>query len=223
MDYYPQPRPVLYGTSAEDAPPQTQTAPVRVGPPRWPPAPPLAGDWEGDYGDDSSHWQSYLPADYKLSELRDARRGRFVVVTLYALASVYALYEVAFEPQSFATLSLLPRLFLLMQIVAVFWIVPSVLLFRRAENLLVFFICFAQLVLGIVAGELLTPGTVAALAVLLVLWHSSDVPSYLPRVRPRVRPRKTAHYNIGSGPWRRRSRVGKPDITQDDWHWRIRF
>jgi hypothetical protein len=106
-----------------------------------------------------------------------------------------------------------------MQIVAVFWIVPSVLLFRRAENLLAFFVCFAQLVLGIVAGELLTPGTVAALAVLLVLWYSSDVLSYLPRVHPR----KTAHYSLGSGPWQRKTRVGKPGITQDDWHWRIRF
>lgn len=43
MDYYPQPRPVLYGTTAEEAPPQTQTAPVRTGPPRYPPAPPSTG------------------------------------------------------------------------------------------------------------------------------------------------------------------------------------
>ena len=47
MDYYPQPRPVLYGTRGEEAPPQTQTAPVRTGPPRYPPAPPLAGDAPG--------------------------------------------------------------------------------------------------------------------------------------------------------------------------------
>jgi len=44
MDYYPQPRPVLYGTTEEESPPPTQTAPVRIGPPRYPPAPPLAGD-----------------------------------------------------------------------------------------------------------------------------------------------------------------------------------
>ncbi|HET9493762.1 MAG TPA: hypothetical protein VFR15_05990 [Chloroflexia bacterium] len=43
MDYYPQPRPVLYGTSAKEAPPRTQTAPVRIGPPRYPPAPPSTG------------------------------------------------------------------------------------------------------------------------------------------------------------------------------------
>lgn len=44
MDNYPQPRPVLYGTNWEEDTPQTQTAPVRIGPPRYPPAPPLAGD-----------------------------------------------------------------------------------------------------------------------------------------------------------------------------------
>ena len=43
MDYFPQPRPVLYGTSADEPLPQTQTKPVLTGPPRWPPAPPLAG------------------------------------------------------------------------------------------------------------------------------------------------------------------------------------
>jgi hypothetical protein len=43
MDYYPQPRPPLYGTSAEKPPPKTQTAPVRIGPPRYPPAPPSTG------------------------------------------------------------------------------------------------------------------------------------------------------------------------------------
>src|SRR5437762_11291134 len=44
MDHYPQPRPILYGTSGEQTPPQTQTGPVRTGPPRFPPAPPAAGD-----------------------------------------------------------------------------------------------------------------------------------------------------------------------------------
>src|SRR4051812_148169 len=61
MDYYPQPRPVLYGTSAEDAPPQTQTAPGRVGPPRWPPAPPYA-----DFGDNPDE-SSGRPAPFEFA------------------------------------------------------------------------------------------------------------------------------------------------------------
>ncbi len=50
MDYYSQPRPVLYGVNEEESPPQTQTAPVRSGPPRYPPAPPLAGDAPDPFG-----------------------------------------------------------------------------------------------------------------------------------------------------------------------------
>jgi hypothetical protein len=62
MDYYPQPRPVLYGASAEEPPPQTQIAPVRTGPPRWPPAPPLAdfAPEPDDWWRDGWHWQPYL-------------------------------------------------------------------------------------------------------------------------------------------------------------------
>ncbi len=44
MDEYPQPRPVLYGTWEDEPPARTLTMPVRSGPPRYPPAPPLAGD-----------------------------------------------------------------------------------------------------------------------------------------------------------------------------------
>src|SRR5690348_7924059 len=49
MDHYPQPRPALYGTSREETPAQTLTKPVRSGPPRYPPAPPLAGDAPGPF------------------------------------------------------------------------------------------------------------------------------------------------------------------------------
>jgi hypothetical protein len=43
-DYFPQPRPVLYLNTEEEVRAETETKPVRTGPPRYPPAPPLAGD-----------------------------------------------------------------------------------------------------------------------------------------------------------------------------------
>ena len=208
MDDYPQPRPVMYGTSEEDAPPQTQTAPVRAGPPRWPPAPPMAGDWDGG-SDDNSMRHNYMPA---AARSRLVVRGRFVVAALYALASVYALYVVVFVPQEFAGLALLSRLFLLLQIVASVWVV-SLLLATPPLAVIVSGICIIQLVLGVVAGEWLAPGTLAAIVMLLYLFFASK--------KLAVESMKPWGQSVRGSRWRRMSRVGRGPRESDEW--RVRF
>src|SRR3982750_109040 len=91
MDHYPQPRPVLYGTSWEEAPPQTQTAPVRTGPPRYPPAPPLAGDAP----------DPYYPPPRTLTN--DYDRGAMALALLYAIASAYSLLQILLGTTQFAS------------------------------------------------------------------------------------------------------------------------
>src|SRR5689334_2022425 len=81
MEYYPQPRPVMYGTAHEEAPPQTEIAPVRTGPPRYPPAPPLAGDAPFPYEP---------PREYLASMHEPAA---VLLAILYALSSVYSLSQ----------------------------------------------------------------------------------------------------------------------------------
>jgi len=99
MDYYPQPRPVLYGTRADEPPPRTQIAPVRTGPPRWPPAPPLA-DFAPEPGDDNwwhSRW--ILPID------RLRRPAALMLLSIvYALATAYTCLQVVLNPSGMAGL-----------------------------------------------------------------------------------------------------------------------
>jgi hypothetical protein len=84
MDYYPQPRPALYGTAAEEAPPRTQTAPVRIGPPRYPPAPPSTG-----YAPEPSPHNGAGPSAANTSVTPAA------ILTVVASASAYSLLQVA--------------------------------------------------------------------------------------------------------------------------------
>jgi hypothetical protein len=82
MDYYPQPRPVLYGTSAVETPAQTLTKPVRTGPPRYPPAPPLAGDAP----------EPFDPPPMRLMSHHGPISAPLAV--LYAIASAYSLLQI---------------------------------------------------------------------------------------------------------------------------------
>jgi hypothetical protein len=140
-------------------------------------------------------------------------KGRYLVAALYALASVYALYEVAFVPQEFAGLSLLSRLFLLLQIVASVWVL-ILLLPTPPLAVIVSGICMIQLVLGVVAGEWLAPGTLAAIVVLLYLLYASK--------RLTVGSMRSRGQSVrDSSRWRRMSRVGRMTKGQDEW--RVRF
>src|ERR1700704_4678019 len=85
MDYYPQPRPVLYGTSVEETPAQTLTKPVRIGPPRYPPAPPLAGDAPDPFD----------PPPVQLMSHKDRVTVPLAVLAvLYVISSAYSLLQV---------------------------------------------------------------------------------------------------------------------------------
>src|SRR4051794_23110179 len=81
MDYYPQPRPVMYGTTNDETPAQTQTAPVRIGPPRYPPAPPLGGDAPFPFG--------RPPAFISIMH----EPGAVPMAILYAFASAYSVLQ----------------------------------------------------------------------------------------------------------------------------------
>src|SRR5947209_3071627 len=94
MDHYPQPRPILYGTSGEETPAQTQTAPVRTGPPRYPPAPPLAGDAPDPFGRQPGRLINYH------------KRAVMLLALLYAAASAYSLLQMMLGTTRFANVSL---------------------------------------------------------------------------------------------------------------------
>src|SRR4029079_11049028 len=79
MDHYTQPRPALYGTEHDEPALQTQTGPVRAGPPRYPPAPPLAGDAPEPF-----EWRPRIAGSTR--EL-----GAVPLAFIYALASLYSL------------------------------------------------------------------------------------------------------------------------------------
>ena len=96
MDYYPQPRPVLYGTSNEESEAQTQTAPIRVVPPRYPPAPPLAGDAPEPFGNGHRRSRSY--EEYYSQPVS----FRTPLIVLCAIAAVYASLQLVLGTSGFA-------------------------------------------------------------------------------------------------------------------------
>ncbi|MEO5951167.1 MAG: hypothetical protein ABIQ44_01745 [Chloroflexia bacterium] len=100
MDEYPQPRPVLYGTWEDEAPAQTLTLPVRSGPPRYPPAPPMAGDAPEPGEPNRNRYVSSGP----LYEVRSDGRKKVILVLLYAAYLVLSLALAVWNVEQFAVL-----------------------------------------------------------------------------------------------------------------------
>jgi hypothetical protein len=163
MDNYPQPRPVLYGTLAEEALPRTQTAPVRTGPPRWPPAPPGAA-FAPEPGDGNRK-------PYRWDPTPDlARRpGTFGLMSVsYALAIALSLIYIILNPAAFAD-TFTGRLVLIVELslgllvsLSLWW--PDGLSYLTA-------LCPAllQIVIGIIFGWWLLPAFWMAALVLVFL------------------------------------------------------
>jgi hypothetical protein len=152
VDNYPQPRPVLYGTSAEDATPQTQTTPVRTGPPRWPPAPPFA-EFAPDPSDGNgkgSRWNSALASAPR--PLISAFLG-----FLYMFAVAYSFLQVFISPAGFAD-PFTGRLILLVEVALGVLVTLSLWWLDGLGYLTALFPALLQIVPGVVFGQWLLPG-----------------------------------------------------------------
>jgi hypothetical protein len=228
MDYYPQPRPVLYGNPAEEAPPRTQTSPVRAEPPRWPPAPPSAGF--ADNSGDHQPWRGPVPAQ---SRSNDAP-GRYVIAVLYALAFTYALCVALFMPQVLADIAPVARLFLLLQIAAAPWVVPCFAVLERWEYLVALGVSLLLVVLGLFAPLWLSPGMIAGLCGCIYLLRprmlASSRACAVRRLLGEAPPYTQSSYEevrignvVRSGKWRRRRgpiNASRPPVPDD---WKSRF
>jgi hypothetical protein len=99
MEFYPQPRPALYGTRGDESELPTQTGPTLVGPPNYPPAPPFAGD-----APDPNRGPNVYPNAYRL--LREFRLRAMpysgLFLCLLALSAAYSLRQFALEAPGFS-------------------------------------------------------------------------------------------------------------------------
>jgi hypothetical protein len=176
MDYYPQPRPVLYGTSGEEAPPQTQTAPVRTGPPRYPPAPPLAGDAPEPFPQPTRTFMTVH------------ERAAIPLALLYAIASVLSVLQVMLGVTGFANPAVGPFVLsgeILMSVIVIAALARlggrEYLLARHAprrEYLVALVLVALQVSLGIVFAQWRSPALWVATTVMLYLLRPSMMRRY---------------------------------------------
>ncbi len=163
MDNYPQPRPVLYGTLAAEDRPRTQTAPVRTGPPRWPPAPPHAG-FAPEPGD--GNWKPY-----RWNPVQDmARRpGIFgLMCVAYSLATAFSLLYIILNPAAFAD-TFIGRLVLIVELSLGLLVSLSLLWPDGLGYLMALCPAMLQGVTGIIFGWWLLPGFWMAIVVSVFL------------------------------------------------------
>jgi hypothetical protein len=210
MEYYPQPRPVLYGTSAEETPPQTQTAPVRIGPPRYPPAPPSTG---------------YAPEPHDPRRRRPLRgegeKGRAPRVVLYTFtaAIAYSLLQVVLTAAGFAV-GLAAPLVLLVEIAISLVVLACLWMLGGREYLMAVGLLAVHISLGVAFAQWQSPLLWVAIAVMVyLLWPSmlkwygwmavEEIRMDIARYR-RHHPRRCASPSFRQPP--------RPDLSE----WRIR-
>ena len=180
MDYYPHPRPVLYGTTVEESSAQTQTAPIRVGPPRYPPAPPLAGDFPEPFGNSNRRSRSY--AEYYA---RPASFRRPLIV-LCAVAAVYASLQLVLGTTGFAN-PVLGGIVLVGEITLVLVVMASLGWMGGREYMLALGSCFVLVSLGVILGEWQSPVLWIAIVILILLLRRRMWHYYFLRARQEVR------------------------------------
>jgi hypothetical protein len=159
MDYYPQPRPVLYGTSAEETPAQTLTAPVRIGPPRYPPAPPMAGDAPDPFD----------PPPMRLMSHKDrVTVSLAVLAVLYVFTSAYSLLQVMLGTTLLAS-SNVGQMALTAEIVIGPIVIASLILPGGRPYLLAVGLVALHVSIGIALAQWQSPAFWVAMIVLLYL------------------------------------------------------
>ena len=169
MDYYPQPRPVLYGSTVEESGAQTQPAPIRVGPPRYPPAPPLAGDAPEPFGNANRRSRSY--AEYYSQPVS----FRTPLIALCAIAAVYTSLQLVSGTSGFAN-PVLGGIVLVGEITLVLVVIASLAWMGGREYMLVLGSCIILVSLGVVLAEWQSPVLWIAIVILILflrpgMWH----------------------------------------------------
>lgn len=160
MDYYPQPRPVIYcNCEEEESSPPTQTWPVRSGPPRYPPAPPLAGDAPDPY-DGSGSGRSGTIAGPRAPGLQLI----ISLLVLYVATSAFSLVQVFFGADP---------LLLLIEVGFAVVVVWSLLWLGGQTYALAVQLLGLHVVLGLLFWQVLSPAWWVALAMLIYLFRPS--------------------------------------------------
>jgi hypothetical protein len=202
MDYYPQPRPVLYGTAAEEAPPRTQTAPVRIGPPRYPPAPPSTG-----YAPEPFPHYGARPRVTIEGVLHPA------VLLIVEAASAYSLLQVAMGRAGLV--SIVVGTAGLIVLACLQW--RTVLQYRLAVSL-----AALHVLVGAAFGQWQSPALWVALAVTLYLLRPTMLEQY--EVVPAgVLGGDLARYRRQSTHRRRVRVASRRPAELEPWEWRIRW
>ena len=169
MDYYPQPRPVLYGSTVEERGAQTQTAPIRVGPPRYPPAPPLAGDAPEPFGNANRRIHSY--AEYYSQPVS----FRAPLIALCAIAAVYASLQLVLGTTGFAN-PVLGGIVRVGEVTLILVVIASLACMGGRTYMLVLGSCIVLVSLGVVLAEWQSPVLWLASIILILflrprMWH----------------------------------------------------
>jgi hypothetical protein len=158
MDYYPQPRPPVYGTRYDEPSPTTQNKPVRVGPPNLLPEP---NGFDGK------------PRPFAVRLCRTYRKERLALAALYAFASIAGVLYVVSSAQPFLFVSLVGLQAVLSGRVIAF-------LVRRAdfEHLLCLHLSAVLTLSGFLFGQWTFPATWLAPATFLFLLLNSSFDTY---------------------------------------------
>ncbi len=165
MDYYPQPRPPLYGTSAEKPPPETQIAPVRIGPPRYPPAPPSTG---------------YAPEPrepFDLPSYGAKGRAHPVIGYFVAAAVAFSLLQLALTGMGLAGLVAAP-IALVVEIGISLIVLACLQMLGGREYLIAVGLLAVHIGVGVAFGQWQSPLLWVAIAVTLYLLRPSMVSHY---------------------------------------------
>lgn len=178
VEYYPQPRPVLYGRSQEKSPPQTQTLPVRSGPPRYPPAPPLAGDAPDPF----ERGPVSLP-----EWTMDRREPGFALLgAIYVSGLLLSLLQAIFGFAQFAN-PLTGQIVLVGEVVVGFFVTSTLRWPGGRAYLLSLMLLLAYLPFGVVFARWQSPAFWASIMVLLYFMRPSLLHHYSRMARNEMR------------------------------------
>lgn len=211
MDYYPQPRPVLYGTSDTEVAVQTQTAPVRTGPPRYPPAPPTTEEAPDPFNRPP-------PAAVSYADTRAVPPG--ILSILYAVASAFSLLQFVLGKMPFDN-PVVGEIVLLGEVVIGIVVIACLRWLGGREYLLAWGLVILHVSVGVALAQWQSPALWVACALLLYLMRPSVRRRYMRMAQSEIRDDVTRYR---SGPPRRHRRSAHHSFKQvsrvepQDWH-----
>lgn len=162
VDEYPQPRPVAYCNWDDEPKAQTLTLPVRSGPPRYPPAPPMAGDSPDPF--DRRRAGGYGARSILGTMSPPSTRFAPLLVGLYAASAGFAFVQLPVGGE--------PGL-LIVEVLLGIVVVPSLWWLSSKTYRTALWLAAITVVLGVVFSELASPVMVMAVATILYLLRPS--------------------------------------------------